>query len=743
MKHRGTVLAALGLLCSLLATSPSTGAPPPPLREGFASETVFTGLDQPISADFSPDGRVFVGEKSGLIKVFENFQDPDPEVFADLRENVYNANDRGLLAITLDPEFPADPYVYALYSFNAEIGGEPPKWTTSSPEASEGVDVCPDPPGSHDDGCVIAGRLSRLEVTGGNLQEDVLVEDWCQQFSSHSIGDVEFLPDGTLLASGGDGAGFAFADYGQRGDPKNPCGDPPAGVGGKQRPPDAEGGALRSQDLRTDGDPVGLDGTLIRIDPTTGEGVPENPLADAAGENKRRVVAHGFRNPFRFAIRPGTKEVYVSDTGWRTWEEIDRVRLGGDPPLRNFGWPCYEGKRRQEIYADLGLKICNKLYKDAGAVTPPWFTYKHFRPMTGNETCRFRGGAGSGIIFYDGTRYPQRYRGGLFFTDYTRGCIWWMQRDGSGRPDPSSIKQFAVVGPIVDLVAGPGGDLFYVDITGSIGRFAFGNFRSPNVKLKATPRYGPIPLTVEFDASGSTDPSGGQLSYEWDLDDDGNFDDATGPTVTRQYMEAENRRIRVRVTNSNDRRAYGAVTISPGNTPPTLETDAPEAPWRAGDRIDLEAEVTDDQEEIDGSAVSWNVSIRHCASKGDCHLHDLASLQGTQVGFKAPQHEYPADLRVVAEVTDSRGLSTEDRFKLLPKVSKVRLESRPEGLRLSGGVITKAAPFVVKVISGSDLDLGAPLRQQGLRFKSWSNGRPRIHSVTVYGEISTYVARYI
>ncbi len=77
--------------------------------------------------------------------------------------------------------------------------------------------------------------------------EQVLINDWCQQFPSHSIGTVAFGPDGALYVSGGDGASFNFADYGQAGGtlvgtptPVNPCNDPAN-----------EGGALRSQDIRT------------------------------------------------------------------------------------------------------------------------------------------------------------------------------------------------------------------------------------------------------------------------------------------------------------------------------------------------------------------------------------------------------------------------------------------------------------------------------------------------------------
>jgi hypothetical protein len=49
-----------------------------------------------------------------------------PTVFADLRTNVFNGYDRGLLGLALAPNFPADPRVYVLYSYDAEIGGTAP-----------------------------------------------------------------------------------------------------------------------------------------------------------------------------------------------------------------------------------------------------------------------------------------------------------------------------------------------------------------------------------------------------------------------------------------------------------------------------------------------------------------------------------------------------------------------------------------------------------------------------------------
>src|SRR5262245_24226193 len=73
---------------------------------GFTESTAFSGLTNPINVQFAGDGRVFVAEKSGIIKVFDNLTDTTPTTFADLRTNVFSNWDRGLLGMTLAPNFP-------------------------------------------------------------------------------------------------------------------------------------------------------------------------------------------------------------------------------------------------------------------------------------------------------------------------------------------------------------------------------------------------------------------------------------------------------------------------------------------------------------------------------------------------------------------------------------------------------------------------------------------------------------
>ena len=743
-------LAFATLLLLAFGQSPSAGAALPP---GFQESVAFSGLDHPTALRFSPDGRIFVAEKNGRIKVFDDLADTTPTLFADLSTNVYNFWDRGLLGLALDPAFPAQPYVYVLYTYDHELGSSAPAPRWGTPGVLS--DPCPTPPGPTADGCVVSGRLSRLQASGNVMvgSEQVLIEDWCQQYPSHSIGSLAFGADGALYASGGDGASFNFVDYGQDGNPLNPCGDPPGTVGSVLSPPTAEGGALRSQDLRTSGDPVSLDGAIVRVNPATGAGLPDNPLATSPDANARRIIAYGLRNPFRIHVRPGTNEIWAGDVGWSTWEEINRVMDPGGE-VENFGWPCYEGQPRQSGYDGANLNICENLYGEPGAVTGPHFAYHHNNKVVPGESCPTGSSSVAGIAFgfYEGGPYPAAYDGALFFADYSRDCIWAMKKDANGIPAPGLLETFvAPAANPVDVQISPAGELFYADFDGgTIRRIQFVSTNQPPVAVAtANPTSGAAPLTVVFDGSGSSDPDGDPITHAWDLDGDGLYDDSTAVQPTHTYAESGSYTARLRVTDSAGASSISdPIVITAGNTPPTATIAAPPGSltWRVGDVINFSGSGTDTQDgNLPASALSWSLILQHCPST--CHAHPLQDFVGVASGsFTAPDHEYPSHLELVLTATDSGGLTSTASVTLQPQTVNLTFTTSPSGLQLvlnGGGAAT---PFTRTVIAGSTNTITAPspqtLNGSSYAFASWSDGGAQTHVITA-SSAATYNAIYL
>lgn len=716
------------------------GAAPPALAmelpPGYQADAPIGGIRFPTTLDLAPNGDVFVAERDGLIRVYQGLEDPTPSFFTDLSSKVHGYGDRGLLGMKLDPAYPTRPYLYVSYSHDAPLGGTAPVYS----------DTCP---GEATTGCTISGRLSRFQVNPADAsvvgQEQVLIESWCQQFTSHSVGDIEFDATGALYMSGGEGASYETADYGQFG---NPCGDP-LDVSG----PNDEGGALRAQDLRTSSDPIEYSGSVIRI-PS-----PDALVGGTAGEpnavRAQRIAAHGLRNPFRLEFRPGSTELYIGDVGWHGFDEINRFDTAA-PDIVNFGWPCYEGPSPQPQFDVLDIGLCESLYATPVAAQAPFFSHPVTGPVFPGDPCSSDfGSAISGLAFHGGGAFPSYPVGTLFFANAARGCVWAMPPGIDGRPDPAAIGVFAQGGPAdgffpVDIAVGPAGELLIPSFWGhEIVRIRhFPGNAPPVARMDVDPAWGDLPLTVTFDATASSDQDGDPLTYAWDLDGDGLFDDGNDPIEHRTYTAARNVQVSLRVNDPSGAAETETTFVYPGNHPPDVTIQSPSAGtrWAIGDLISFSG-LANDQEDgaLDPSRLDWEITLEHCPSA--CHSHPLAEAHGTASGsFTAPVHEHPSHLLLRLSATDMRGLSGSRTLRLDPRMVNLDFASEPDGIGLTVEATTRPAPFSISAIAGSSATISAPAHvTTGGRtydFSSWSDGGARSHTVTTPGD-TRFVARYL
>lgn len=451
LRARFALLAALALLVAGMALPAARVALAAPTQsafpDGFFEERIVAGLRLPTSFAVARDGRVFIAEKSGRVRVVENgVLLPDP--FIDLSPEVNDSADRGMMGVAVHPNFPAQPYVYVAYTYDppevrrvyAETGSRVALVlrleadATNLSQAKAGA------------GKVILGTNSTFENIGNPEEGDAepfscfnddgtFVRDCiATEGTSHTTDFLKFAPDGSLFVSVGDGI-----------------------VNGK--------GNWRAQD------PNSLNGKILRVDPLTGNGYANNPWSDGdLTSNRSKVWAMGLRNPFKFTFHPATGALWLGEVGNSTWEELNVGTAGA-----NFGWPCYEGQERMTNW-----EICNPLFDGSAPMTNALVTYPH-------QSTPPRG-AVIGGDFYNGTKYPGAYRNSYFYTDFNGGVIWNLRQNADGTTTQTDFAT-SVPGP-VQLTMGPDGYLWMLYIaTGELVRL---NYTSPRAAT-ATPRRTPTP----------------------------------------------------------------------------------------------------------------------------------------------------------------------------------------------------------------------------------------------------------
>jgi glucose/arabinose dehydrogenase len=346
-------------ICLLALVKPAQGAGK--LPSGFARSTFVGNLDSGTDMEFAPDGRLFVNNQPGLVRIVK----PGKKLvtFLDISAKVDDSSERGLMEIAFDPKFSKNHYVYLYYTMKA---------SSKTP--------------AHN-------RVVRVTAKGNKAvpgSERLILRLPKLKSERHMGGSLEFGKDGKLYISVGEN---------NRGEP--------------------------AQSLKTNL------GKILRIN-KDGTIPTDNPFYKKTSANNRAIWALGFRNPFKITRKPGTGTIFVNDVGGSHYEEINRLKKGG-----NYGWPTTEGPTKNPKFVT------------------PIYSYKHGStggPSGGGPCCAITGGA-----FYKSVKaqFPKRYAGDYFFSD--NAGRWIRSRDHA----TGKVTEFASgLGGPRDLEFGKGGSLY-------------------------------------------------------------------------------------------------------------------------------------------------------------------------------------------------------------------------------------------------------------------------------------------
>ncbi len=148
-------------------TAPITSGPLPP---GFVRSTVATGLNEPTVLEFTPDGRLLVAERDGTIRIVQGGA-LLPAPLIDIPVNTLNG-ERGLVGMTLDPNFTANGFLYSYYT-NNEPRNRVGRFTVVGNSANVATEVVlwenPDLAADfHHGGAIAFGRDGHLYIATGD-----------------------------------------------------------------------------------------------------------------------------------------------------------------------------------------------------------------------------------------------------------------------------------------------------------------------------------------------------------------------------------------------------------------------------------------------------------------------------------------------------------------------------------------------------------------------------------------------
>jgi glucose/arabinose dehydrogenase len=260
-----TLLACVGALLTL-PTEPAHSATPK--ETGFTDSQVVSGLNRPTDMEFAPDGRLFITEQAGTVRIAKS--DGTLVTFLNISTKVDSAGERGLLGITFDPAFSTNRYVYLHYTRKATstnpVHNRVVRVTASGDQAVAGSET-------------LIFKLNNLTTA-----------------RNHNGGSIDFDKDGKLYIATGDNASGANA----------------------QSLNNLKGKILR----------INKSGTIPTDNPFYARASGKNRAIWALG--LRNPFKFAIQPDTRTTVEPAPGTIYINDVGQNAWEEINKGARGAN-----------------------------------------------------------------------------------------------------------------------------------------------------------------------------------------------------------------------------------------------------------------------------------------------------------------------------------------------------------------------------------------------------------------------------
>lgn len=436
---------------------------------------------------------------------------------------------------------------------------------------------------------------------------------------------------------------------------------------------DAFRSAANSRDLR---------GKILRIHPLPEGGyrIPEGNLFPGGKDGAPEIFAMGIRNPFRMTVDNTDGTLYFGDVGPNVlpelgiepagYEEINATREAG-----NFGWPLFIGPNEAYPLFDFDQKKPIRTFdpsspenlspNNTGArMLPPARPALLWYSTTPSKTFPTLGSGGRSIMAGPVYRFdpdnespvklPRELDGRLFIYEWMRNWIQTVKLGSEGPAVEPFLPDWNWRRPIDMKLGADGalylieyGDLWWENADSRIVRVVYrrGN-RPPAVRLTASETAGRHPLTVDFDATGTTDPDGGDLRYSWSIA--GKPQPGGEGRVSHTFEDSGRHEVTVTVTDAAGASSASSQTIEVGNARPVVAFTSPahgsffdwgrEVPYRIevadpdSPSIDLAAAVVQGEfrgrrfvDESGDGAIDPGLALMRKSTCFACHLSDAPS----------------------------------------------------------------------------------------------------------------------